>query len=203
MSEYIGLYEAHELGDGTLALYPFRCGDVKPEETLRYCAPVGTEQERDTGRIWPGKWVDANGYCRWYRPGEAWAWHTGADLNLNAPEFDADAHAPVVSIADGEVYAVREYPGWGAVVCVRHEGCLSRYAHVEDIQVGEGERVEMGQFIARIGNAGGRFPYHLHFDIARLKARMARYPGDWPGTDKARVLSDYYDPLAFLKERVG
>lgn len=177
--------------------------DVAPKvkaAQVRYCVPVGTDAERASGDVWPGAWVDATGFCVWYF--DKW-WHTGADLNLNAPHFDADRSAPVYAIADGEVYAVRDYDGWGRVLCIKHAECLSRYAHVEDVRVEEGAQVETGQQIARIGNAGGRYPYHLHFDIARVSARMARYPGDWPGADKQRVLSDYLDPLGFLKSRIG
>lgn len=164
-----------------------------------YLSPVGTVAERASGAIWPGDWVDANGYARWYKLPTGWAWHTGADLNLNKPHFDADAHAPVYSIGDGEVYAVGKYGSWGGIVCVRHTDCLSRYGHVEKMQVFISESVTRGQLVGYIGNAGGRFPYHLHFDIARLDSRMARVPGDWPGVNKERVLRDYYDPAKFLR----
>lgn len=165
--------------------------------TPLYAAPVGTFEERQTGLIWPGEWIDATGYLTWYF--DKW-WHTGADLNLNEPTRDADAHAPVYAIADGEVYALRKYSGWGDIMCIRHNDCLSRYAHIENMQFCEGQSVQMGQHIANIGNAEGRWPYHLHFDIARLTARMARYPGDWPGANKERVRRDYYDPKAFLEQ---
>jgi len=202
MSKNLGLFECHHLDDGTLAFYKIQPRVVMPpglEPQQQYCSPVGTDEERASGEIWPGQWVDATGYLRWY----AFGWHTGADLNLNSPHWDADRHRPIYSIADGEVYAVRTgVEGWHTVVCIRHGECLSRYAHCEDIQVREGQQVKMGQFIARIGNAGGRYPFHLHFDVTRLDARMARYPLDWPGKAddaKARVERDYYDPLVFLQ----
>ena len=167
-----------------------------------YCSPVGTEAERASGKIWPGDWIDATGYLNWYFG--KW-WHTGADLNLNKPAFDSDAHAPIYAIADGEAYAVRLLSGWEWIICIRHDECLSRYAHVESIQITQGQRVEMGQHIANIGNAAGRYPYHLHFDIARLGSRMDTVPGDWPSgnlaPDEARaaVKRDYFDPLEFLR----
>lgn len=164
-----------------------------------YFSPVGSAYEREGIKIWPGEWVDATGYCTWYF--NKW-YHTGVDLNLNRPAWDSDRHAPVYSIADGKVYACREYSGWGNVICIKHKECLSRYAHVENLLVSEGDIVEAGQQVANIGNAGGRYPYHLHFDIARLDARMLKWPGDWPGSDKSRVLRDYYDPKKFLQERV-
>ena len=167
-----------------------------PASSMRpgYCAPVGNVLER--GDIWPGEWVDATGYLRYY----AYGWHTGADLNLNAPGWDSDAHRPVYSIAAGEVYAVRTgVSGWGTVICILHADCISRYAHCENIEVREGAQVLMGDYLGNIGNAEGRYPYHLHFDIARLSARILDYPLDWPGQSKERVERDYYDPALFLR----
>lgn len=163
-------------------------GDIRPG----YCAPVGD----DRSLIWPEKWVEVTGYNILYR----WGWHTGNDLNLNDPYFDADAHRPVYSISDGEVYAIRKgVSGWGSVICIEHADCLSRYAHCENIGVRQGQKVEMGDYLGNIGNAGGRWPYHLHWDIARLDARMKAFPLDWPGSDRDRVIRDYLDPARFLR----
>jgi len=171
--------------------------------TRKFFPPVGTEEERLATKLWPGKWVDANGYCRWYYSGSSWAWHTGADLNLNSPTFDADAHAPVYAIADGTIYAIRQFAGWDWVLCIDHKEVLSRYAHIENILVHEGQEVTAGTQLASIGNAGGNYPYHLHFDITYVTARMRQYPGDWPKEDKTRVLNDYINPLDFLREHVN
>jgi murein DD-endopeptidase MepM/ murein hydrolase activator NlpD len=185
---------------------------LEPGETVptfprrKFVPPVGLDEFANNPQIWPGHWIDATGYCQHY----AYGWHTGADLNLNHPHWDADRHAPVYAISDGEVYAVRtNVSGWHTVICIRHPasdgftGCLSRYAHVENIQVRQGETVHAGQHIANIGNAGGRYPYHVHVDTTRLDARMAQYPLDWPGNAKDRVLRDYLDPASFLYALVG
>jgi murein DD-endopeptidase MepM/ murein hydrolase activator NlpD len=171
---------------------------TEPVKPRKYFPPVGTLEERHSNKVWPGEWIDANGYMRWYYTGSHWAYHTGADLNLNRPTFDSDAHSPVYSIGDGFVYAVRQYAGWDWVICIQHEDVLSRYGHTENIQVEEGQTVEAGQHIADVGNAGGNYPYHLHFDVAKLDARMREVPGDWPRDDKERVLRDYLDPKEFL-----
>jgi murein DD-endopeptidase MepM/ murein hydrolase activator NlpD len=197
----LGMFDGRCLPDGTFAFYPVD-PSISEVKERGFCAPVGTEEERAGGEIWPGVWVDATGYMRWY----AYGWHTGADLNLNSPQWDADRHRPVYAIADGEVYAVRVgVSGWETVICIRHDECLSRYAHCEHIQVNEGQEVKMGQQLAIIGNAGGRYPYHLHFDITNLEARMARYPLDWPGKAqdaRERVERDYIDPKIFLRSHV-
>lgn len=174
-------------------------GDIPTPHRPGYCSPVGNDKRL----VWPGSWVDATGYARYY----SYGWHTGADLNLNTPGWDADRHRPVYAIGDGEVYAVRKnVAGWGTVICIYHTDCLSRYAHCENIAVKEGQSVEMGDYLGNIGNAGGRYPYHLHFDIARLTARMMTHPLDWPGkADDAlkRVKRDYIDPAKFLRGEVG
>lgn len=173
-----------------------------PANARKYFSPVGTDEERATSKIWPGNWIDANGYARWYYTGTHYAWHTGADLNLNKPSYDLDAHAPIQSIGDGVVYAVRRYSGWEKIICIEHADVLTRYAHVENIQVKEGQRVVAGEYIANIGNASGNYPYHLHFDITHLDARMREYPGDWPRENKARVLNEYLDPKLFLLQQI-
>lgn len=164
-------------------------------------SPVGTEQERRSAQVWPGRWVDSNPYGTFYhvtpdRP----AYHTGADLNL--PE-DRDAHAPVYAAADGTVTFAQKGGGtWGNLIVVAHalskQVVYTRYAHVEWIGVRVGQAVKRGQAIGRIGNAGGLFPYHLHFDIS-LTAMLARNPQDWPGIDEARLKRDYVNPLAFIR----
>lgn len=167
---------------------------------MRFDSPVGTAIERDAVQIWPGAWIDATGFCTYYNATGAWAYHTGADLNLNRPAFDADAHAPVHSIADGLVVAAELLPAWGHVICIRHDApggtVWSRYAHVENVTVKSGLAVIGGQQIAQIGNAEGRYPYHLHFDIAMIDLGAA--PGDWPGVDKARLLKTYHDPKQYI-----
>ncbi len=161
-------------------------------------SPVGTPEERASLQVWPGQWIDATGYNAWYNGGQ---YHTGADLNLNAPAWDSDAHAPVYAVANGTVVFAAGLPVWGNVVVVKHllqdESCVwSRYAHLEQMMVQPGDLVERGQQIGAIGNANGRYPFHLHFDIARID--LGARPGDWPGVNPGRVLRDYVDPLKFI-----
>ena len=167
----------------------------------RYDAPVGTMEERDSSQLWPGDWVDATGFGTYYDATGAWAYHTGADLNLNKPTWDADRDAPVYAVADGTVVYAAINTAWGtnnAIITIRHsDGIWSRYAHIEKLLVKAGDFVTRGQRIAEIGNAGGRYPSHLHFDVARLD--LGAKPADWPGADKARLLRDYVDPLQWIK----
>lgn len=165
-------------------------------------APVGTAEERAGVKLWPGAWFDATGFNVPYPPAMQRAdYHTGADLNCNAPVWNADAHAPVYACASGIVVFADLLPVWGKVIVVKHfvEGtCLwSRYAHLEKMIVAARQVVVRGDQIGTIGNAEGRMAWHLHFDIARIDLGVR--PGDWPNTDRARLVRDYCNPLEYLK----
>ncbi|MBL8050540.1 MAG: M23 family metallopeptidase [Anaerolineales bacterium] len=166
--------------------------------------PVGTEEERNSGQIWPPTWVDANPYPSKYKLGKNnWAYHTGADLNMAR---DADAHAPIYSIGDGVVrYAqLVSKTSWGNLIVINHgivdgKPLFSRYGHVEDIQVQKGQTVQVGQFIARVGNQFGMFPYHLHFDISTTD-QLDKSPTYWPGLDLQSLKHHFVDPQAWLRQ---
>jgi hypothetical protein len=172
---------------------------------MSFTAPIGTAEERAMGKIWPGKWVDVNSYNHLYELG----YHTGSDLNLNFPHYNLNAHSSVVAIGDGKVTFARRYHNpnaWGHIVVIDHgivdgKPLFSRYAHVEAIEVAEGDTVSTGQPIASVGNGDGLFAYHLHFDISRTET-LRNSAGDWPGSNRARVLKDYVNPQEWLQLHV-
>ncbi len=162
-------------------------------------APMGTPQERASLQMWPGAWIDVNPYGTGYDATGKFAYHTGADLNL---PNDADAHSPCYAPAAGVVRAAGAYPIWGNLITIEHKladgtRVWSRLAHLEDMLVQQNQTVQRGDIIGHVGNAGGRYLYHLHFDIARLD--LGASPADWPGADLARVQRDYIDPLVFVQ----
>jgi len=171
-----------------------------------YDSPVGTAAERAGDEIWPGHWFDATGFDRLYRVGtSAQAYHTGADLNMNEPYWDADKQSPVYAVASGIVTFADRLPGWGYVIIIRHDPLITtgqvmvaRYAHVEAIQVAVGDRVVRGQQISKVGNAEGLFAYHLHFDLSPTSI-MTTQPWHWPKMDRKALRANYVDPLAFIR----
>jgi len=167
--------------------------------------PVGTAAERAGAKVWPGEWVDANPYGNFYqlRP-NVWAVHTGADLNLNAPHWDADKGSGVYSVAAGIVATADHFRHWGGLVVVAHHlgagrVVYSRYGHLKTIQVAAGEELERGRELGTIGGEQVGLANHLHFDIADHV--LAERPTDWPGRDRARFREHYFDPLRFISER--
>lgn len=128
---------------------------------------------------WPGEpqgcyWLGTNGW-RDVQPFQRFAfngrYHLGADWNLGSGANDAGL--PVYAAGDGVIESVQSgVSGWGNVIFVRHQASdgtyTSMYAHVDWMSAGApavGTRVNRGQQIARVGNGGGRYPYHLHFEI--------------------------------------
>ena len=168
-----------------------------------YTSPVGTEEQRIGGKIWPTGWGDATGYARRYRigtPNEAY--HTGADLNCNTPRWDSDAHSGVYSMAEGVIMSVGKYKGWGNIIIVFHSPVkgsevYARYAHIENILVVAGQEVKQGEQIASVGNADGLYPYHLHADISPTDI-LRRNPAHWPKLNLTELKNNYVDPKQFL-----
>jgi hypothetical protein len=176
---------------------------------MSFQAPIGTAEERASGIIWPGFWTDETPYGKPYKLGDKNPFHTGADLNLNAPHFDQDAHSDVSAMGDGTVIFAHRFhdpKSWGNIIVIDHgelEGkpLLSRYAHVEGIMVAENTHVQMGQPIARVGNGFGLFSFHLHFDISVTDA-LRTNAGDWPGENLQGVLDNYVNPKDWLQGHV-
>lgn len=172
-----------------------------------YDAPMGTAAERASDAVWPGHWIDATGYAvRYFKGTPSEAYHTGADLNLNRPYFDADKDAPIYAAASGTVTFCAKQTGWGLVIVIRHDPLITtgqvlygRYAHGNEPRVKPGDRVVRGQQIANIGNADGNFAYHLHFDLSHTTI-LERTPSDWPKLNLNRVLANYIDPREFIEK---
>lgn len=168
-------------------------------------SPVGTEEQRRSTEVWPDGWLDASPFGRLYFVGTpSEAYHTGADLNFGAPYEDKGM--PVYAIGSGVVtYAGTLNQVWGGLVIIKHDPLYtadgpvfySRY-QIGNIQVEVGERVERGQQIAEISDANGRMVPHLHLDISSTDI-LEREPGDWPGTNQARLLENYVDPLLTIR----
>jgi murein DD-endopeptidase MepM/ murein hydrolase activator NlpD len=174
---------------------------VQPNMGMGFDSPVGTAAERLGDTLWPGTWFDASGFATLYTPT---SYHTGADLNNNQPVWDADANAPVYAAGDGVVTFSANIGGtWGHLIIIRHDPLpdgqvvWTRCGHLNTPLVREGERVVRGQQIASIGDAAGRVPFHLHFDVATTDI-LERNPGHWPFLNLDELLANYVEPREFI-----
>ncbi|MGE5305845.1 MAG: peptidoglycan DD-metalloendopeptidase family protein [Alphaproteobacteria bacterium] len=92
------------------------------------------------------------------------SFHDGIDIG--APEG-----APIHAIDKGEVIYSDELRGYGNIVIVRHSGnVISVYAHNQINLVREGQSVERGEILARVGRTGRVTGPHLHFEIRKNNA---------------------------------
>ncbi len=151
--------------------------------------------------------------------------HAGVDI-------DAPRGTPVVAIGNGIVEKVsRDSVGFGHYVMIRHPNApvpdgdsqistiYSTYAHMDAIDVMEGQVLHKGEHIGTVGNTGtvfGATGYHLYFQIEKASAPFHPY---WPFTSeqarssgmsfaqavnstafRGNVLTNTLNPMAFVSE---
>ncbi len=84
-------------------------------------------------------------------------------------DIGAQMGTPVLAAADGTVlYAGDEIQVHGGLVLISHgDGWITAYAHMSNLQVTRGQRVERGQMIGRASDTGQAEEPKLHFEIRR------------------------------------
>ncbi|MBI4591741.1 MAG: M23 family metallopeptidase [Candidatus Rokubacteria bacterium] len=125
-------------------------------------------------RVWRGGFTKpvgvsdgGNGFgARRIINGQPRAPHAGVD-------YSADPGTPVVASNAGRVALVAEYFFPGRLVVLDHGlGLYTLYFHLERAEVAEGDRVERGQPIGRVGSSGRATGPHLHFAAHLRQARV-------------------------------
>lgn len=76
---------------------------------------------------------------------------------------------PVYATGDGVVSkVVNSFKGDGKCVTISHEGgYTTRYLHLSDIKVKEGQKLAKGQQIGASGMSGNAFAPHLHYEVKK------------------------------------
>lgn len=103
-------------------------------------------------------------------------------------DLAAPSGTPYYAVARGKVVLARSNGGYGYCVMIDHGGgIVSVYAHSSSLGVKEGQVVEAGQPIGKVGDTGYSFGPHLHFEIRvdgqqvdpieYLKGKSAELPG--------------------------
>jgi murein DD-endopeptidase MepM/ murein hydrolase activator NlpD len=147
-------------------------GRVQPPEILERIRAEGerarevSRRSHDTPRLWEGPVVHPRpsritsgfGHGREYN-GEITGRHMGTDF---AGAVGAPIHAP----ARGVMRLVGDFYLGGGVLYIDHgEGLVTGYLHLSQHLVAEGDTVEAGQLIARVGATGRVTGPHLHWIV--------------------------------------
>lgn len=131
--------------------------------------------------------------------------HLGIDLWV-------EAGSDVLAVLDGEIHSFqdnRNFGDYGPTIILKHQinaiEFYTLYGHLsrESLQhLSEGQRVEKGETIARLGDAtvNGDYAPHLHFQVIK---DIGNYKGDYPGVCSQKDFAYYSkncpDPNLLLK----
>lgn len=86
-------------------------------------------------------------------------YHAGVD-------FNGPRGSDILSVAEGVVSFSGKRSGYGNVVDIDHgNGYMTRYAHNSQNLVQPGQRVRVGQVIAKMGATGRATGNHVHFEV--------------------------------------
>jgi murein DD-endopeptidase MepM/ murein hydrolase activator NlpD len=126
-----------------------------PQLTASAYLPDVQDYGLSSGFIWPADGVFTSGF--------GWRWgrvHQGIDIA-------APIGTPILAAASGVVdYASWNDGGYGNMIDIRHaDGTITRYAHMNELYVKEGQTVSQGQTIGAMGSTGFSTGPHLHFEI--------------------------------------
>lgn len=166
-------------GDGALPSDPSPLSGAALESRIQSLVERATHQERSLEEVrgylgdrhvllrghptlWPadGSVVSDFGPRRAPLPGAS-SWHQGVDIS-------AEHGDPVLATADGDVSFAGWSDGYGYLVIVDHGfGFATRYAHNSEVLVSDGDPVQRGQAIARVGSTGRSTGPHVHYEVHR------------------------------------
>ena len=83
-------------------------------------------------------------------------------------DFSADLGTSIKSTAAGVITWSGPRDNYGNLVEIDHgNGYITRYAHIDQLYVRVGERVQKGQLIASVGNTGRTTGPHLHYEVEK------------------------------------
>lgn len=114
--------------------------------------------------LWPVQGGDGR-ITNYFGPAEhpfthTWYLHKGLDIGYGFGK-------PILAAANGKIVERGYEPlGFGNYFVIRHNyGFLTKYAHLSDVYVDEGDVVTQGQVVGVMGSTGLSTGPHLHFEI--------------------------------------
>ena len=91
---------------------------------------------------------------------------SGGAAMHNGLDFRGPVGTPILAAAEGKVTSVGAQGGYGNTVEITHaNGLVTRYAHLSGFNVRNGQNVDRGVQIGRMGSTGRSTGSHLHFEV--------------------------------------
>lgn len=145
------------------------------------------------------EWNGTAGYG--YGDATAYGFHDGVDINDNGGG-NSDLGKPLYAIAKGKVVGIHSHPttGFGNHLFIQIDGPWGtryvHYAHCLEILVQQGQDINEGQLIAKVGNSGTVYA-HCHFAIKKKTSGM-----DDVANNRAELDDIWEDPIAFIEKNM-
>ncbi len=135
----------------------------RQESSLRELQEYFDDQKSmlaSTPSIWPTRgWVTSDFGVRLDPYTAERMMHRGLDIATPGGQV-------VYSPSDGTVVFVGTEGGYGKVLVIDHGyGVKTRYGHLSEIYVKQGDRVKRGARVAAVGNTGRSTGPHLHYEV--------------------------------------
>jgi murein DD-endopeptidase MepM/ murein hydrolase activator NlpD len=109
----------------------------------------------------PVRGVLTSGYG--YRPDPVLKVNTHPGVDLAAP-----MGTPVSAATGGTITHAGPAGTYGNLVMIKHDnGFETRYAHLSTVDVKQGQRVEAGELVGKVGSTGYSTGPHLHFEVRK------------------------------------
>jgi len=120
------------------------------------------ERLRHTPSIWPTTGWVSRGYGMKYDPFTGYRqMHRGMDIANHT-------NTPIVATADGRVSLISTASELGKCIMIDHGyGYKTRFGHLNQILVKNGQRVKRGDVIGLMGSTGYSTGPHLHYEVFR------------------------------------
>lgn len=153
---------------------PFKDSDMK-DKTIKLTSPYGIRDRVGTTLTW----VDAKG--KEHKAGAGLEFHRGVDLAEPSGEI------AIYAAIDGKVEHSGPYSSGGnAVIITGAHGIKVLCMHMKNgsLKVKKGDKVKAGDRIGTMGNTGGSYGVHLHFELQRQMKS-----GKWTNYNPANVFS--------------
>lgn len=153
--------ETFELAIGQIVMVP---DGVKPQDAvtsprIRQITPDAGSVVASGNFVWPTQGTITQNFV-WYHP--------GLDIANRAVPKVLAADAGVITYAGCISY------GYGCHVQINHgNGYTTLYAHLQQIYVTVGQRVNRGSAIGQMGSTGRSTGPHLHFEVAKNGVKLS------------------------------